>query len=178
VPSTLSLFKAGILRNVSDCYVTSSKVQTLPELHGTMQIKHDAPKFYVLDDTIVSDYEVQQLQSITPAEIQQLRDINTQMTTLQQTLDMYTLLHVHQTASLQQRQTLWFTTMTASVCAITVITILCLLFYFRSRNTPSTPSELDTAPHTSTCLQGEIEPKNRDTEPRVVFTAHPMQPSA
>ena len=178
VPRSLSLFKAGTLHDTSDCYVTSSEFQTLPELRGTTRTTLDAPKLYVPDNiTVVTEYEAEQLQSITPTEVQQLIDINARMSTLQKTFDMDALLHIHQTASLQQTRTFWSTTAITSVCAVIVITILCLSFYFYSRNSPSTVSEPDTTPRPSPRPRDTIEPRNEDSQQRVVFASYSTQPS-
>jgi len=47
VPSTLLLYKAGIIHHASQCYVTSNELQTFPELHTTSQTKLDTPNLHV-----------------------------------------------------------------------------------------------------------------------------------
>jgi hypothetical protein len=104
IPRTLSLYNAGILHHATECYVTSDGLETLPELHGATQTELDAPKFYLPENiTVATDYEIQQLQSITPTDVQQLNDIHTRMSTLQQTFDMDSLLHVHHTSLIQEK---------------------------------------------------------------------------
>ena len=45
----------------------------------------DTPRQHVPDITVATDYEIQQLQSVTPPDVQELNDIHTRTTTRQQT---------------------------------------------------------------------------------------------
>jgi hypothetical protein len=96
-----------------------TSLQTLQGLHGATPTELDAPKFYLPENiTVATDYEIQQLQSITPTDVQQLHDIHTRMSTVQQTFDMDSLLHVHHTSLIQEKRTYWFATTLPYVCAL------------------------------------------------------------
>jgi len=129
---TISLYGAGILHNTSECHITSDEITIFPDLHGTSLAELDTPKFYLPDNiSIVTNDEIQQLKDISSADIQKLHDVHTKVTTLQQTFDVDSLLHIHRTMMLHKQNTHWFIIITTSICATLIPGTICFLFYFR-----------------------------------------------
>jgi len=102
----MTLYGAGILHNTSECHITSDEITIFSDLHGTSLAELDTPKFYLPDNiTIVTNDEIQQLKDVSPADIQRLHDVHTKVTTLQQTSDVDSLLHIHRTTTLHKQNT-------------------------------------------------------------------------
>ena len=98
---TITLYGAGILHNISECHITSEEITIFPDLHVTSLAELDTPKFYLPDNiSIVTNDEIRQLKDISPTDIQKLHDVHTKITTLQQTFDVDSLLHIHRTTML------------------------------------------------------------------------------
>jgi len=77
---TITLYGTGILHNTSACHITSDEITIFPELHGTSLAELDSPKFYLPDNiSIVTSDKVQQLEDISPTDIQRLHDVHTKM---------------------------------------------------------------------------------------------------
>ena len=98
----LSLTGNELLHNANGYSITSDAFQIFPELHGTTQTKMDAPILHLLDTTVITDFELQQLVDIPPLEIQKLSDIHDKVATSLQTHDVESLLHTRQTTLLQE----------------------------------------------------------------------------
>jgi len=77
--------------------------------------------------TVITDFELQQLIDIPLLEIQKLSDIHDGVTTSLQTNDIESLLHTRQTSLLQEKRTNYLITITISLCAITIVGILCFI---------------------------------------------------
>jgi hypothetical protein len=41
------LFRAGIIHNTDNCYISSDKIQVFPELHGETQVKLEPSRLYL-----------------------------------------------------------------------------------------------------------------------------------
>ena len=129
---TITLYGAGILHNTSECHITSDEISIFPNLHSTSLAGIDTPKFYLPDNiSIVTNDEIQQLEDISLADIQKLHDFHTKVTTLQQTFDVHSLLHIHRTTMLHKQKTYWFIIITTSICATLILGTICFPFYFR-----------------------------------------------
>jgi len=128
----MTLYRAGILHNTSECHITSDEITIFPDLHGTLLAELDTPKFYLPDNiSIVTNDEIQQLKDISSAYIQKLHDVHTKVTTLQQTFDVDSLLHIHRTTMLHKQETGWFIIIATSICATLILGTICFLFYFQ-----------------------------------------------
>ena len=176
---TITLYEAGILHNASECHIVSDEVRLFPDLYGTSQAELDKPRFYLPDNiTIIAGDETKQLENISPAEIQRLREVQAKIASLQQTFDVDSLLHIHRTTLLQKQTTLWFIIITTSVCATLILGTLCFLFYLRFlyilRVVPKPNNTTCSSPSPTTALPLEnIEPKTEQQEQRVLFTSYP-----
>ena len=128
---TITIYGAGILHNTSECHITSDEITIFPDLHGTSLAELDTPKFYLPhNESIVTNDEIQQLKDISSADIQRLHDVHTKVTTLQQTFDVDSLLHIHRTTMLHKQNTHWFIIITTSICATLILGTIRFLFYF------------------------------------------------
>jgi hypothetical protein len=153
-----------------------------PELHGTTLAGLDLSKFYLPDNiSIVTSDEVQQLEDLSSADIQRLRDVHTKVETLQQTFDVNSLLHIHRTTMLHKKNTHWVIIINTSIGAMLILGTICFLFYFRfyyilqirpkPNNTTGTSSSpaLDTSP-------ANDEPRTESQE-RVLFASYAVLPA-
>jgi len=77
--------------------------------------------------TVITDFELQQLVDTPPLEIQELSDNHYKVTTSLQTHDVEPLLHTRQTALFQEKRTNYLVTITTSLCAFTIVGILCFI---------------------------------------------------
>jgi len=78
---------------------------------------------------VVTNTEIQKLEEIMPTEFQTLDDIHSRTTGIQQTCDVDSLLHLHQTSSRRDKQLHWHLIITASIC---VIILGIIIFYYHS----------------------------------------------
>ena len=177
---------AGILHNTSECHTTSDEILIFRNLHGTSLTELDTPNFYLPDNiSIVTNDEIQQLEDISPADIQKLHDVHTKVTTLQHTFDVDSLLPIHRTTMLHKQKTHWFNNyyysiITTSICTTLNLGTICFLFYFRFqyilRIIPKPNSTTCTSLSPTLALPPEnIEPRNENQEQRVFFTSYPVQ---
>jgi len=51
IPFSEFLSETGVIRNATACIITANEVRTLPELHGTSQVRTDVPTLYLPDIT-------------------------------------------------------------------------------------------------------------------------------
>jgi len=101
------LLRTGLIRNVSNCYISTSELQTLPRLLGSSQMEFDLPKFYLPDKVpITTDHEVHQLQDIIPSDAKKLDNLTSQITARRKTFDVDSLIHIHKTSLQQERHVL------------------------------------------------------------------------
>jgi hypothetical protein len=175
VPRTLLLSEAGILHDIAECYVTSDGFQTLPELHGASQAKLDMPQFFLPNITVVTAYELQQLQSIKSTEVQKLDNIHTRLSTLQQTFDMDSLLHIHHTSRAQESRTNWVATILSTAGAVVIMGVLCLTVYLRFGSIPCAVYKPNAKTENPSLPLETVETENAETDPRVVFKTYAMQ---
>ena len=88
----------------STCHISTSDIETLPELRGTTQTELHTPKIYLPTKIpIVTDYEIKQLNDVTPTELQKLDDV----TTARHTMDTDTVLHIYDASLIQEHKRPW-----------------------------------------------------------------------
>jgi hypothetical protein len=179
---TLSLFGAGLLHNICNCHVSSTVIQTLPKLSGSLQRKLDTPNFYLPENhSAITDYEAQQIDEMLPDSVKELDKVASRIQIQKQTLDVSLLLHVHQGTMQREKQTYWYIILSTSVSAIIILGIFCFLLYthFHKLKCCSLPtsSNPDTATQTSSsqtqCTQQDTNvASNAEAEREVVFTVY------
>jgi len=135
----------------------------------------DAPILHLLDITVITDFELQQLVDIPPLEIQKLSTIHNKVATSLQTYDVESLLHTRQTTLPQENWTNYLVTITTSLCAFAIVGILCFILYSHSRYGQYCVCKTDEAISSSKnhpepeSSQGETEEQN------VLFTSYSLQ---
>jgi len=183
MPRSLSLNGPGFLHNSSNCYITSNEIQLLPELHGSMQTELDFSKFYLPDVSIATDHEIQQLNAVTPREIQTLDNIRSKIATAPKTYELDSHLHVHQTTMFQERRTNWFIITSTTLCTNLFLSILFYFDYSRLRNTyclPTQPnaksSTFRNSSDTREALElREIRSEEQTQDQRILFASYLLQ---
>jgi len=112
-----------------------------------------------------------------PTDFQKLEDIRSRNSGLQQTFDVDSFLHLHQSFSRREKQLHWHVIITASICVVTILGII--ICYYRSclhnkcytifkRNTVQDPNTSNPDP------QQELQNASQKLEPvtsdnKVVF---------
>jgi hypothetical protein len=181
MPRSLTLNGHGLFNNVSKCHVTSNEFQLLPELHGITQSELDFPSIYLLDNILIAtEYEIQQLQELTPKAVQQLEEIRSRVTAPQHAFELDSLLHIHQTSLLQERRTNWLFVISTSLRTILTFSIICYLSYSRLRNmycilfkpkTNLSTSEISIEQHET----HESRREEQAPDQRILFASYPLQ---
>ena len=107
-PRTQVLVNAGLLINASACHVSTEDLRTYPTLRGTMQTERDTPHIFMPDKVpIISPHESQQLHEMTIPTLQRLDNLNSRLATSLHTIDIDSLMHVHQGSQSSQTEIHW-----------------------------------------------------------------------
>jgi heme/copper-type cytochrome/quinol oxidase subunit 4 len=119
------LYNAGIIYNATSCFIMSSKVRTLPELHRVMHTVLDNPSIYMPDQSPeLTASEVPHIKAALPASITEIDNIKSRVDAPRQSLDVDTLLHVRHVSLQQDKQTHWHLNMTIISCTVTFLLII------------------------------------------------------
>jgi len=141
-----------------------------PTLRGSMQTELNTPHIFLPDKVpIISQHESHQLQELTMPTLQALDSIRSHLTTPLHSIDIDSLLHIHQTSRNSQTEIRWH----KFVIILTTIILLLGLLYFLLRShfdkmRCATTKAQDTTSVTS--AQNRLqrhqtpEPRPRDTE--------------
>ena len=91
------LSETGVIHNATACTIAATEIRTLPELHGTSQVRTDVPTLYLPDITpMLSRHEEPKLGEVIPPEIGELDAIKTRLATPPRSWDVDTLFHIWQ----------------------------------------------------------------------------------
>jgi len=176
-PRTQVLMKDGLLINASACHVSTEDLRIYPTLRGTRQAERDTPHIFMSDKVpIISPHESQQLHEMTIPILLRLDNLNSRLATSLHTIDIDSLIHVHQSSQGSQTEIRWHTI--ASV--LYLITVLLGLGYFLLRShceklrsaATKTP---DNESASSSQQRRTPEPQPRNTEQNVVFSNYSVQ---
>jgi len=176
-PHTRILVNAGLLINASACHVSTEELHIYPTLRGSMQTELNTPHLFLPDKVpIISPYESQQLHEITMQTLHELDDIQSRLATPLHSIDIDSLMHMHQSSQSSQTEIRWHTI----TITLTTIIVLLGLWYFllrllfdklRRAATKTLYTESVTSPQEH--WNPELRP--RDTEQNVVFSRYPLQ---
>jgi hypothetical protein len=134
-PHTMSLQGAGLVQNISTCYLSSSTLLTLPELTGSLHAKLETSNLYLPGNiSPLSDYETHQLKDTLPADTSRIVDTTSQLAKRKQTFDVEILFHVHETSQQQEQRTRWFIVLSTSICIAFILGIFCFTLYPHCHN--------------------------------------------
>ena len=101
---TVSLLRTGLIHNLSKCYISSTKLRTLPELFRLLQAKLEIPNFYLPSNiSAIANHETRQLEDIIPADTAGIDDITSRLTAQKQTFDVDSIFDMHRTSQLQEQ---------------------------------------------------------------------------
>jgi len=172
---------AGLIYNASTCHISTSDMQTLPELSVTTQTELHTPRNSLPTKIpIVTDCEIKQLHDITPTELQQLDDVKSRVTTTRQTMDTDTLLHIYYASQIQDHKQPWKSIVAFYMSIIAILGVPYVHLYPHVRNIRCNTSQENNPPHvpssTTPDLQPQTsEPKSEEPKATVLFTSYPMQ---
>jgi len=174
--STETLSGAGFINNATGCCILTNEIYTLPELHGDSHATFVTPDMFVPDKaSIITDHEVRLLDEITTAPVKQLDAIQSQSMASQQSLDVDSLLHAHYTSLHRKRQSYWHLVITTSLCAVSIIAILCYslrsflchrFLHCSSQHTPQTQNTESKIPSPSLSVSNPPTSKPRTDDLR------------
>jgi hypothetical protein len=175
-PRTQVLVNAGLLINASACHVSTDDLRIYPTLRGTMQTERDTPHIFMPDKVpIILPHESQQLHEMTIPTLQRLDNIKSRLTTSLHTIDIDSLMHVHQSLRNSQTEICWHT---IAIILTTIIVLLGLVYVLvRSHFAKlrcATTKTVDTEDDTSLQQRRTPEPQPRDTEQNVVFSSYSL----
>jgi len=123
--STQTLSGAGIIRNVTMCFIASEKIRILPELHGTTHAQLDALSMYIPDELpILATHKTHHVKAALTADLTDRDHLKSHLEAFQISFDMDTLFYIQQSTLRQQSQPHCHQIVAAISCAITVLLIL------------------------------------------------------
>jgi hypothetical protein len=178
VPRTLMLEGSGLLRNVAGWHISSPELQVYSELHETTYAKLETPIFYLPDNmSVLNDHERHLIKDIPLPTLQTLSDIHSRVTASHNTYDVDSVLHIHQTSLLHDRQTNWFIIPFTSLSTLISLSVLVYLIYNRFRNAYCITRKTDAASSTPTQPLEPSKPDSEESEPNVLFTSYSLRQS-
>jgi len=125
-PRTQVLVNAGLLFNASACHLSTENLHIYPTLRGSMQTELHTPHVFLPDKVpIISQHESHQLQELTPPTLQAPESLQSYLATPLHSIDVDSLLHMHQTSRKSQTEIRWHTI----IILITIILLLGLLYF-------------------------------------------------
>jgi len=142
-----------------------------------MQTELDTPHIFLSDKVpIISPHESQQLHEITMPTLQRLDNIQSRLATPLHSIDIDSLMLMHQNLQNSQTEIRWHTI----AIILTTIVVLLGLGYFLLRLhfdklRCAATKTLDTESATSRQQHRNQEPRPRDTEENVVFSSYALQ---
>ena len=180
-PRTQVLVKAGLLFNASACHVSTEDLHMYPTLLGSMQTELNTPHIFLPDKVpIISQHESHQLPELKIPTLQALDSIQSLLATPLHSIDIDSLLHMHQTSRKSQTEIRWHTIIIILISAISLLGLLYFLLRshfdkLRCATTKTQDTVCATSPQTPFQKQRTPEPRPRDTERNVVFSSYALQ---
>jgi len=173
-PRTQVLVNVGLLINASACHVSTEDLHIYPTLRETMQTELDTPHIFLPDKVpVISPYESQQLHELTMPTLQALDNIQSRLAMPLHSLDIDSLMHVHQSS---QTEIHWHT---IAVILTTIIVLLGLVYFLLRSHFDklwcAATKTLDPESATSPQQHRTPEPRPRDTEQNVLFSSYTLQ---
>ena len=102
---TVSLGGSGLIHSASTYHIASQEIRTLPVQSKTMELPLDAPNLYLPDEfPAVASHEIARIEAAMPPETTGLDYVKARLVTPRPSLDVDTLLHVHQKSVHEARE--------------------------------------------------------------------------
>ena len=147
-----------------------------PTLRGTMQTERDTPHIFTPDKVpIISPHKSQQLHEMTIPTLQRLDNLTSHLATSPHTIDIDSLIHMHQNSQGSQMEVRWHTI----VIILSFIMLLgvgylllrshCGKVRCAATKTPDNESVTSSPQHRTS------EPQPSNTEQNVVFSTYSVQ---
>jgi hypothetical protein len=172
-PHTELLMGSGLLRNATTCHVSTSDMQILPTLRGSMRGELEAPRLYFSSKTpIPAEHEARQLEQITPSLIRRLNDIQLSAMQSHRTLDLETLFSMQDISAADRQQPQYYAIIALGATAFTAIGILFLYAKPHILKMCDAPPDPEDVPITQ---EKTAEQETAAREPAVTFAAYTLQ---
>jgi hypothetical protein len=145
-----------------------------PNYTARHQAKLDMPKFLLPNVTVVTAYELQQLQSNNLGRCTEIRQ-HTHTVVYASTDIRYGLVVARSSHFPSSRKSNWFATILSTTGAVVIIRVLCLTVYLRFCNMPCALFKPNAKTEATALPLDTIEPGNAEAEPRLVFATYAKQ---
>ena len=177
LPCTQVLLNAGLLINTAACHVSTEDLRIYPTLRGTMQTERDTPHIFTPDKVpIITPHESQQLHEMTIPTLQRMDNLNSRLATSLHTIDIDSLIHVHQNSRGAQTEVRWHTIVIILYFIIVLLGVGYLLLRSHCRKLRCAATKTpDNESVTSSSQHRTSESQPRNTEPNVVFSTYSVQ---
>jgi len=152
-PYTQVLVNTGLLINASACHVSTEDLHIYPMLCGSMQTELNTPHIFLPDKVpIISPHKSHQLHELTMPTLQALDNTQSRLATPLHSIDIDSLLHMHQSSRSSQTEIRWHT---IAIILTTIIVLLGLAYFLlrshfdklRCAATKTQDTESATSPH-------------------------------
>ena len=182
---TATLFGTGIIYNASMCSLTTGDFQTLPVLLGRSSAAFEATHPYVPDKiNLMAPHELQAIEKTMPSEVEQLDEIQSQVTAPHRMNDIGPHLHFSRTSDQRERQWCWYLTIPTALCIlVTLGFVLYSLWSYLHRTCFVSKLQNDTPEQNATeqnpvlnTSSDSVVPNTDDLEKHVRFTMYPLRP--
>ena len=167
-PRTQVLVNAGLLFNASACHVSTEDLHLYPTLRGSMQTELNTPHTFLPDKVpIILQHESHQLQELTMPTLQALDSIQAHLATTLHSIDIDSLLHMHQTSRKSQTEIRWHTII---IILISIILLLGLWYFLlrshfdKLRSATTKHKTLHMLPTLKPHFNIEIQNHDRETQ--------------
>jgi hypothetical protein len=148
-PRTTQLIGAGLKQGLSKCYISSTHLPTQPELYGLLKIKPDVTSFY-LHGTLFHRWPWNPLAGrCHSSRHYENRRHNLATRSPQTTLDLDSVLIMHQSSSQKEQRTHRLMVIATSIITAVILTIICYLLYSNVRKLQCYPIAAASSPNTS-----------------------------
>ena len=170
---------AGLLFNAY--HVSTEDLHMYPTLRGSMQTELNTPHTFLPDKVpIILQHESHQLQELTMPTLQALDSIQAHLATTLHSIDIDSLLHMHQTSRKSRTEIRWHTIIIILISAISLLGLLYFLLRshfdkLRCATTKTQDTACATSPQTPFQQHRTPEPRLRDTEHNFVFSSYALQ---
>jgi len=167
-PLTQLFVNAGLILNASACHVSTEYLHMYPTVRGSSQTELNKPHIFLPDKVpIILQYESHQLQELTTPTLQALNSVQSNLATPQHSIDVDSLLRMHETSRKSQTEIRLHT-----IVLITIIALLGLLYFLlrshfdklRCATTKTQDTACATSPQTPLQQRRPPERRPRDIE--------------
>jgi len=179
----------GIIYNTSMCSLTNGDFQTLPVLLGRSRAAFKATHLYVPDKiNIMAPHELQAIEKTMPSEVEQVVEIQFQVTAPHRMNDIGPLLHFSRTSNQRERKWCWYLTIPTTLCILVTLGFAlhslwsylyrtCFVSKLQNDTPEQNATEQNSVLNNSNVRYNSDAPNTDDLEKHVRFMMYPLSPT-